>query len=484
MSDSRPNIMLLVGEDVGLHLGCYGVGYATTPNLDRLAARGCRYDNGISCAPVCAPSRCALITGMYPWTVGGHHMRSTLVNPPRLFTHELQDAGYDVLWPTKTDFNLEPPADFARTGDDAQWLTTGKLPDSASGVPWFAFWNFGMTHESGMWDKNTNQTSDFADRTAHLPPELRHDPADAPVPAYLPDTPGVRVEISRYFDNLAWQDQQVGRALQLLEDSGQADNTVVIYLTDHGRGLCREKRWPYEAGVHLPLLIRWPKHIDASSVSDELVSWIDVTATILSLAGAAIPARYQGQVFLGPDKAPPRTYAYSGRDRMDEDFDRVRTSRSKRFRYTRNFFPQIPYLQRIGYMENSAATQSLRDGRAAGTLNQYQAPFLADTKPIEELYDVVADPDCVVNLADDPAHRDTLLAMRADLQRMMEDTHDLGRFDEHELIERGIITDRMETEYRPRIGPLPEHQRIGSGLNVLCAEEAVERYGPSPQLPK
>lgn len=477
----RPNIMFLVGEDVGLHLGCYGNDYATTPNLDRLAAEGCRYDNGIACAPVCAPSRSAIITGMYPWTVGGHHMRSTLVNPPRLFTHELQDAGYDVLWPTKTDFNLDPPADFARAGEEADWLVNGELPPGDR--PWFAFRNFQMTHESGMWDKNRNQQTDFAERTKDLPDALRHDPADAPVPSYLVDTPEVRVEVSRYFDNLSWQDQQIGQALDRLEKSGQADNTIVIYTSDHGRGLCREKRWPYEAGVNLPLLVRWPGQIAPGSVSDELVSWVDYAATFLSLAGAPIPERFQGQVFLGEAKSPPRDYAYSGRDRMDEDFDRLRTLRSKRFRYIRNFFPQIPYLQRIGYMENSAATQALRDGRAAGTLNEHQAPFLADSKPIEELYDVVADHACVVNLAEDPAHRDTLLAMRADLERMMEDTHDLGRLDEHELIERGIITDRVETEYRPRIGPLPEHQQIGTGENVLTAEEAVRRYGPSPELP-
>ena len=470
--------MLLIGEDTGLHPGCYGADYAKTPNLDRLAAEGYRYTNAITHAPVCAPSRSGLVTGMYPWTIGSHHMRSTLIDPPRLFTHELQDAGYTVLWKTKTDFNFDPPDDFATTGEDARWWETGRLPDG----PFLACCNFNITHESSMWDKCEAKDTDFADRMRDLPDHLRHDPTDAPVPAYLPDTEGVRLEIARYFDNLAKQDMQIGQALEVLERSGRADDTIVIYMTDHGRGLCREKRWCYEAGLHLPLIIRWPENLEPGSTSDELVAWVDIAPTLLSLCGVPTPEHYQGQVFLGEDKALPREYCYSGRDRMDEDFDRVRTSRSKRFRYIRNFFPQVPYMQRIWYMENSLATQALREGRAAGTLNEAQAPFMADTKPIEELYDITADPDCVQNLADDPAHRHTLLTMRADLERMIEETEDLGQVNEPELVARGLVTDRMETEYRPRIAPLPERFAIGKGDNVLCASEAVERYGSSPSL--
>ncbi len=476
--NSKPNIMLLVGEDVGLHLGCYGEGYAHTPNLDRLAERGCRFDRGYSCAPVCAPSRSALVTGMYPWTVGTHQMRSTVINPPRLFTHELQDAGYNVFWPTKTDFNFVPPSDFAQTKGDAVWLETGKLPD-AGDRPFLAFWNFGITHESGMWDTNDQHIS-FANRTRELPDHLRHDPAKAPVPPYLPDTPEVRLEVSRYFDNLALQDIQIGKALDILEASGQADNTVVIYMTDHGRGLCREKRWPYEAGVHLPLIVRWPGQVKPGGVSDELVSWIDIAPTLLSLAGVPIPSSYQGQVFLGPDAAAPRAYCYSGRDRMDESFDRVRSSRNKQFRYVRNFFPQIPYMQRNKYMEQSLTTQALRDGRAAGTLTPVQAAFMAEQKPVEELYEPANDPHCIRNLADDPAHRDTLLTMRADLEQLLEKTNDLGAVDEPELVSRGLLTNRIETEYRPRIAPLPERDVIGPACQPLCISEAVAQLGPSP----
>ncbi|TVR49297.1 MAG: sulfatase [Puniceicoccaceae bacterium] len=479
MAAPRPNILLLVAEDTGRHHGCYGHDYADTPSLDRLAAEGCRYDRAFSHSPVCAPSRSALLTGMHPWTFGTHQMRSTLVKPPRLFTQELQDAGYRVLWPTKTDFNFTPPDGFAET--DVPWLDRGELP--VGDQPFLAFWNFGVTHESGAWDKVEDKSQDLESRWRDLPPERRHDPARAPVPPYLPDTPGVRLEIARHFDNLTVQDIQVGRALEVLEKSGAADNTIVIYLSDHGRGLCREKRWCYEAGLHLPLIVRWPGRIKPGSVNDDLVAWVDLAPTLLALAGAPVPEHYQGRVFLGPDQAPPPPFVFSGRDRMDEQFDRIRTCRSPRFHYIRNFYPQLPYMQRNRYMESGLTTRDLREGRAAGTLTPAQAAFMADTKPVEELYDTAADPHCVENLAGDSAHHDALRRHRAALEAFLDKHGDLGAVPESELIARGLVTDRLTNEYRPRIAPLPGRFRIGNGDTVLTAEEAVERYGPSPEPP-
>jgi len=483
----RPNIMLLIAEDTGRHQGCYGDDYAWTPNLDRLAADGCRYTNAITHSPVCAPSRSGLVTGMYPWTFGTHPMRSTLINPPRLFTQELQDAGYFVNWKTKTDFNFEPPADFAST--DESWFEKGELPGGDR--PFFVCHNFGITHESGAWDVcNDHQMTPFEQRTASLPDEHRHDPAEAPVPPYLPDTPDVRMEIARYYDNLSVQDQQIGRALRILEESGRAQNTIVIYLSDHGRGLCREKRWCYEAGIHLPLIIRWPATpapgsspppLKPGTTDDQLVAWVDLAPTILSLCGVGIPEHYQGRVFLGEGvSTPPRQYAYDGRDRMDEQFDRIRVCRSKQYHYIRNFYPLIPYMQRNKYMENGLTTRALREGRAENTLTPIQAQWMADRKPVEEMYDVEADPHCVNDLANEPKHRDTLLEHRHELQRFLDELGDLGATPEAELIRRGLLTNRLEEEYRPRIAPLPDRYRIGRGDTVLTGEEAVERYGPMP----
>jgi len=483
----RPNILFLQAEDTGRHHGCYGNAYAHTPNIDQLAGEGCLFGMAFSHAPVCAPSRSGTVCGMYPWAFGTHQMRSTLIHPPRLYTHELQDAGYRVLWPSKTDFNFDPPHDSAETTHD--WFATGELP--AGDQPWFAYTNFGVTHESGNWDRCGDQPIPTpAERTASLPDAARHDPAAAPVPPYLPDTPGVRREIARYYDNLAVQDQQVGEALRILEHSGQADRTIVIYMSDHGRGLCREKRWCYEAGLHMPLIIRWPAGLGPppfapGSRDDQIVAWVDLAPTILSLCGVAIPANYHGRVFLGAGvSTPPRQFAYAGRDRMDEQFDRVRVCRSQRHLYIRNYFPLVPYMQRNRYMENSVTTLALRIGRHEGTLTPPQAAFMADHKPVEELYDTVADPHCIHNLADAPDHRATLLAHRAELERFLAAHGDYGATPEPELVARGLLTNRLEDEYRPRIDALPYQFHIGTGNTVLTAVEAVARYGPQPEPPQ
>ena len=248
----RPNFLLIVGEDTGRRLGTYGDQNATTPNLDHLASQGCRYDNAFSTAPVCAPSRSALVSGQYQMKIGSHHMRSTLIDAPRTFTQELRDAGYYVSWPTKLDFNFEPRAGW-RDDDDA-WmkrLRAGNMPDQ----PWLGFVNIAVTHESSMWPSKEG---------FEHPPAI-HDAAEVVVPAYLPDHQRVREDISRHYDNIAELDRQIGEILDALDASCEAANTAVIFLADHGRGLPREKRWCYPAGIHMPLLIRWPGRIAAGT---------------------------------------------------------------------------------------------------------------------------------------------------------------------------------------------------------------------------
>lgn len=475
MPATPPNIILLIGEDTGLTLGCYGDPDAKTPNLDRLAAEGTRYTHAISTCPVCAPSRSSIVTGVYPWSLGTHQMRSTLLAPPRLFTHELRDAGYFVNWHTKTDFNFEP--DTAGGGTpwrdaDHDWrveLAHGTLPQQ----PFFLYRNFGVTHESTMWDESEHGGA-WQERLREqhrLAPDQRHDPAAVRVPAYLPDTPEVRTNLARYYDALSIQDAQVGEVLAALEQSPYAGNTIVIYMTDHGRGLPREKRWCYDAGIHLPLLVRMPGQTPGQ-VCEDVVNWVDIAPTILSLAGVAAPRHYQGQAFLGDAKAAtPRRCAFAGRDRMDESFDHVRIARDARWHYIRNTFPKIPYSQRNHYMERMNATQVLRRMRAAGTLTGDAGVWMSDAKPAEELYDAVADPAMVRNLADEAAHASTLARMRAALDEHLHRVGDLGVTDERELVERGLVKDRID-EYRARSEPLPPEHRVGIDCGVLLRSEA------------
>ncbi|MEX0887700.1 MAG: sulfatase [Phycisphaeraceae bacterium] len=465
-----PNIILLVGEDVGRHLHCYGDAYASTPNLDRLASEGHRYTHAFSTAPVCAPSRSCLVTGRYAFSMGSHHMRSTLLEPPRLFTHELRDAGWHVNWHTKTDFNFEPPGDFADERSDwLEALRTGGLPEK----PCLLFRNFGVTHESTMWPEPWNDAGAVRERVANahrLAPEQRHDPAKARVPAYLPDTPEVRADIARYYDALSIQDAQVGEVLDALDASPYRDDTIVIYMSDHGRGLWREKRWCYGSGIHLPLLVRAPDVTQAGAVVDELVSWVDIAPTLLSLAGVGVPAGYQGRVFLGPGRGEPREHVFAGRDRMDEAFDRVRVCRSRRWHYIRNYHPELPWAQRMRYMEHQLTTQAVRERHARGELPEAAQPWLARTKPAEELYDAEADPDMVRNLASDPAHAKVVRDHAAALDRFLAEAGDLGDVPETELIARGIVADQLD-EYRGRIEPLPERYRIGPEQTLVTIED-------------
>ncbi|MCC5805777.1 MAG: sulfatase [Opitutales bacterium] len=460
------NVMLLVAEDTGRNLGCYGDAAAHTPAIDGLSREGARYTTACSTAPVCAPSRSALVLGKYQWSVGSHHMRSTLLKPPRLFTQELRDAGYYVNWSNKTDFNFEPPTAFA--DDRRDWfndLAAGKLNDR----PWFLYHNFHITHESQMWPEEWEKNV-----APQLAASERCDPAAVPVPEYLPDTPKVRADIARHYDCLRLQDRQIARALDALDRSGQRDNTIVIYLSDHGRGLVREKRWCYDAGANLPLIIRWPGGIAPGTVADEPVSWVDIAPTLLSILNLPVPDDYQGRVFLGEHRTPgEREYAFSGRDRMDEAFDRVRTARNRRFRYIRNLFPQLPYAQRNHYMEKQQTTCEVRELGAAGKLNAAQGAWLAEAKPAEELYDCLADPDNVRNLAADTAYADTLTQMRAALDTFLEESGDKGRLPERELIAQGLVADRLE-EYGARIEPLPPHLRIGPERTVLEMPETRE----------
>ncbi|MEM8737916.1 MAG: sulfatase-like hydrolase/transferase [Planctomycetota bacterium] len=395
-------------------------------------------------------------------------MRSTLRQPPRLFTHELRDAGKYVAWPTKTDFNFEPPDDFADTTED-QWKSD--LPDE----PFFVYRNFDMTHESGVWDTPNWRNETYADRIAELPDRLRHDPADAPIPAYLPDTPETRQDIARYFDLLSIQDRQIGEILDRIDNSPAAERTVVIYLSDHGRGLPREKRWCYGAGIHLPLIVRWPGQIAPGTTCDDLITWVDIAPTILSLMGAAVPNSYDGQIFLGDNAASPRKFIYAGRDRMDEVFDRVRVARSKSYHYIRNDYPALPWAVRQSYAEQAPTLQAMRREYAAGRLEGAAAAFMARRKPAEELYDPIADPNMLHNLVGDSAHAEALTRHRLALENFLGSVEDLSGTPESQLIANGLVADRLSDEYSQRVGQLPEPLRIGPD-SVPLTEEQAQKY--------
>jgi uncharacterized sulfatase len=439
----RPNIVWIVAEDLSPSLGCYGDKDAITPNLDRLAAQGARFTRCFTHAPVCAPSRSGLVTGMYPTTIGSHHMRSTLKNPPPTFLDELRKNGYFVSWPGKTDWNFTPPK--AAFDSTQNWMTRGELKE-----PFFAYVNFTVTHESQIRVPKAK----YETNTTRLKPAERRDPVKVTLPPYYPDAPEVRRNVATYHENATALDYSVGDVLKWLDDKRLADNTVVFFFGDHGWGMSRGKRWLYDSGLRAPLLVRWPGVIKPGMVREDLVAFVDLAPTVLNIAGVPAPERMQGHDFLG-EMRKKRKYVFAARDRMDETFDRIRAVRDERFKYIRNFYPELPYAQPINYMDEMPTMRVWRQWAADGKLTGPQKLFFAATKPSEELYDTQADPHEVNNLAAHPAHADKLKELRDALDEWVKDTKDLGEVPEDELIKRGLVEDRLTTEYAARLKQHP-----------------------------
>jgi len=432
MSD-RPNILWISLEDTSPRFGCYGHECAQTPNLDRLASEGRRYDNAFTTAPVCAPARHAVITGRYAISNGAMHMRTAHTNAAtpemptpydtvtphyvKCFSEYLRAAGYYCTNNQKTDYQFRPPPSaWHECSHHGHWRNR---PDPDQ--PFFAVFNYDATHESKQWPE--------------MATERITDPQSVPVPPYLPDTPRIRLAIAQLYDHLHNADTFVGERLKELEEDGLKDNTVVVVWSDHGEGLPRHKRWPYDTGLRVPLIVRWPGQIAPGEVSQDLISTLDLGPTMLSLAGVSVPRHMQGQVFLGPKADPPRQYVYASRDRYDESYDMVRVARDARFLYMRHFRPDLPYFLWVPFRNRHPAMQELIRLHLEGKLEGPQAR-LFEPRPAEELYDCEKDPHQIHNLAEDPAHDKDLKRLRDACEAWRTGVGDMGEIPEAEMVRR------------------------------------------------
>ena len=428
----RPNVLWLTCEDISPHLGCYGDAHASTPNLDRLAAQGVRYTRAFAPIGVCAPARSCIITGMFPPSIGTAPMRSQgrLPATMRCFTEHLRDAGFYCTNKQKTDYNFAPPRDaWDASSGRAHWR------NRPAGKPFFSVFNFTVCHES----KVRAPDKQFTNLTKRLREDERRDPGEVQIPPYHPDVPAVRRDWARYRELITAMDRQCGDVLRQLEDDGLADDTVVIYYSDHGAGLPRSKRWLYDSSTLVPMIVRVPerwKHLapgKPGTATGRIVSFVDLAPSVLSLVGLDIPERFQGQAFLGGAAAEPRTYVHGFRDRMDERFDMLRSVRDARYKYIRNFLPHLPYAQWIAYMEEMPTMKAWRKAHAEGRLVGPQRNFFTSRKPREELYDTWADPHEIHNLAADPHYADIKKRLAAELRRWMSEIKDLGLLPEEEM---------------------------------------------------
>jgi len=430
----RPNILWISCEDISPRLGCYGDEAADTPNLDRLAREGMRFTRCFTSSPVCAPVRSGIITGMWPTTIGTHNMRTSHAGrtgelptpyqtvPPhyvKAFPEYLRAAGYYCTNNSKTDYQFANSSAIPLTIWDESSRTAHWKNRPDKDQPFFAVFNDTRTHESQTWQE----------------PELT-DPAKVKVPPYYPDTLPVRKSIARLYDQIHRMDQKAGQLLKELEEEGVAGNTIVFFWSDHGDGLPRGKRWPYDSGTHIPLIVKWPGGIEPGSVNSDLVSSIDFGPTVLSLAGVDIPAWMQGRAFLGGQKGEPRDYVFSHRDRFDESYDMIRSVRDAKYRYVRNYITSQPYVLWIPYRNNSPIMKEMLRLRAEDKLQGAQKLWFSGSRPAEELYDCDADPYHINNLAGDPRYRGELERLRAVLDQWRRDSNDLGDIPESELVRR------------------------------------------------
>ena len=421
----RPNILWLTSEDHGPHMGCYGDPYATTPNVDALAAKGLRYTHCWSNAPVCAPARTTLISGLYPPSTGGEHMRSMVEFPQgkKMYPQFLREAGYYCTNNAKEDYNVAKPGEVWDVSSKG-----GHWKNRPEGKPFFAVFNSEKSHESKIRSK---------------PHTLIHDPAKARVPAYHPDTPEVRHDWAQYYDGVSAADADAGALLKELADAGLTEDTIVFYYADHGSGMPRNKRWPYNSGLQVPLVVYIPEKFkdlrppeyQAGGASERLVSFVDFAPTVLSLAGVQPPEWMQGHAFLGKFVAPVQPYLYGFRGRMDERYDCVRSVTDGRFVYVRNFRPDKIYGQHINYMWETPTTRVWEQMWKDGKLNAEQSAFWK-TKPAEELFDLTTDRDEVKSLAAVPEQKAVLEKFRTALRVHEERIRDVGLLPEGEFHRR------------------------------------------------
>ena len=407
-AQDRPNILWITAEDHGPDLGCYGVDYADTPNLDALAARGVIYRNCWSNAPVCAPARTTIATGMYPPSIGAEHMRSLVPLPEgvKLFPQLLREAGYFCTNRRKTDYNVEAGGEvWDRNGGQAHWRQR-PVAEDGSAPPFYAVFNFTQSHESQIRKR---------------PHEAVHDPATVPLPAHHPDTPEVRQDWAQYHDRITVVDEKAGEVLRQLEEDGLADDTIVFFFADHGAGMPGHKRTAKQTGLHVPLIVHVPEKWrerafvahEPGSATDQLVGFVDLAPTMLSLCGVERPEWMHGKAFLGPDFDAGAPVLFGFRARMDERIDLVRSVRDERYVYVRNLLPRLPHGQFNDYMFQTPTTRVWKALHDAGELDPVQDAYWRSPRAPEELYDLESDPGETVNLAGDPAHAATLERLRA-----------------------------------------------------------------------
>tara|TARA_R110000823_G_scaffold305166_3_gene427083 strand:+ start:8166 stop:9758 length:1593 start_codon:yes stop_codon:yes gene_type:complete len=473
-----------MAEDMSPRLGVFGDPVASTPNLDQLAERGVMYSNTYTTAGVCAPSRAAHILGRHQMATGTQHMRTTRGPlgtyrsvPPadaKAYPELLRAAGYYTYTDDKLDYQFSGP--LAGSGPFTIWDEEGANSHwrkRGDGQAFFGFVNFQVTHESGVfrplgsWPHGPLHFVMQLARAWRIPDiqparsVLAH---EVPLPPYYPDTPTVRADVARHYNNIGVMDRQVGAILQQLEQDGLAESTIVIWTTDHGDGLPRAKRELFDSGIHVPLIIYWPEAyrpdgVAPGSVDERLISFVDLAPTILSLAGVTVP---DGMPGLNLVSGPQRQYVFAARDRIDEIADRQRAVRDSRYKYIRSWQPRQPGGHALAFRDNIDMMRQMHTLYAEGKLNAVQRQWF-EPPGEERLFDTLTDPHELHDLSADAGHARVLERMRGALDAWLNETPDLSEISEAEMLAR--FQPQGETPVTP-----PPRFSLSNGRVVLGAE--------------
>ena len=481
----RPNVLLIVFEDMGLRIGAYGDQVAKTPVLDAFAEQSILFENVFTTAGVCAPSRSSLITGHYQQAIGTQHMRTATDGPQpyeavppsyvKAVPELLRRSGYYTTnmggyGPNhaKTDYQFGRP--FTIWDEDvAQHPWRGR----GDGQPFFSMVNIMGTHESQLWPLETEAKAPFMEGILEAIKYARADrvpvidPDSVEVPSYLPDTPVVRRDIAQLYENVHYMEKQVADLLSDLAEDGLADSTIVIVTSDHGDGLPRMKRSLYDSGLQVPMMVRLPSGVGAGTRREDLVSFVDLAPTILSVAGADVPDQMPGRDVLDPQTSDEREFVYAALDRHDEVPDRMRAARDDRWKYIRNYEPEEPFFRPHRFRDVLPTMAELWRLNAAKELTPVQAQYFTAQRPPEELYDTHADPEEVVNLSNSPEHQSELVRMRTVLDDFMLSTRDYS-----ETSETVMVADMWPGGQQPETAP-PSFVESGGMLTISASTEGA-----------
>ena len=503
--DLKPNIIWLVAEDLSPYLPSFGDSTIVTPNLDRLAEEGVRYSNVFSVSGVCAPSRSAIVTGMYPTSIGAHHMRTLsqqpaakekglinyeVVPPPnvKMVSQILRENGYYCTNNKKEDYQFyKSVLAWDESSIFAHWRNR---PEDSK---FFSVFNFGVTHESNLWDpwyrqfdldpfppdrdvgKWWEQFSGI-EKPLYVSKDINFN-----IPPYLPDNITVRNDMMRMYSNIVEMDEKVGLIIDQLEEDGLLEETIIVFYTDHGGPLPRQKRLLYDSGIKVPMIIRYPNKVRAGQIDERMISFVDFAPTLLSMVEIEPPDYYHGLPFEGLFKSKnDRKFIHAAADRFDEYYDQIRAVRDKQYKYLRNYNTDKPYYLPLEYRERMNSMQELLLLEKEGKLNENQMQWFRKSKPEEELFDTFSDPHELRNLAREPNFEKKLIELRKECDRWIQNTNDKGF-----MLETDLIETFWPDKNQPKTAD-PMVTIIDGLLHITCETDGAGigyRYRPSDIKP-